>query len=139
MARHSAALPDLSVLVAVQSLEAVSASKFVAFPAFVATPNRPRYRDAWDMHWLHANGTESRTDLLQAKMRDHSAPASWLEDAAGRAGDIVRSPAFSAELRRFARRDAARKTLDSSRHMAFLAHETERLLAEAVRGLGREP
>ena len=61
------------------------------------------------------------------------------EDAAGRAGEIVRSPAFSAELRRFVRRDAAQGTLDSSRYTDFLAQETERLLGEAVRGLGREP
>ena len=93
----------------------------------------------WGLHWLRANGTEIRTDLLRAKMQDHRIPASWLEDAAGRAGDIVRSPAFSAELRRFVRRDAARKTLDSSRYLEYLAQETERLLEDAVRGLGQEP
>ena len=90
----------------------------------------------WGLHWLRANGTKIRTDLLQAKMRDHRTPPSWLENAAGKAGDIVRSPAFSAELRRFVRRDAAQKTLDSSRYMEFLAQETERLLGEAVRCLG---
>ena len=139
VARHYAALPDLDMLVAVQSREEVLANKLVAFPASVATRNRPRYRDVWDLHWLRANGTEIRTDLLQAKLRDHRTPPSWLEDAAGRAGDIVRSPAFSAELRRFVRRDAARKTLDSSRYMEYLAQETERLLEEAVRGLGQKP
>lgn len=91
------------------------------------------------MHSLRANGTEIRTDLLQAKMRHRQTPASWLEDAAGSAGEIVRSPAFRAELRRFVRRDAAQGTLDSSRYTDFLAQETERLLGEAVRGLGREP
>ena len=137
--RHYAALPDLDMLVTVQSREEVLANKLVAFPASVATRNRPRYRDVWDMHWLRGNGTEIRTDLLQAKLRDHRTPASWLEDAAGRAGDIVRSPAFSAELRRFVRRDAARETLDSSRFLEYLAYETERLLEDAVRGLGQEP
>lgn len=139
VARHYAAQPDLDMLVAVQSREEILANKLVAFPASVATRNRPRYRDVWDLHWLRANGTEIRTDLLQAKLRDHRTPPSWLEDAAGRAGDIVRSPAFSAELRRFVRRDAARKTLDSSRYMEYLAQETERLLEEAVRGLGQKP
>ena len=139
VARHYAALPDLDMLVTVQSREEVLANKLVAFPASVATRNRPRYRDVWDMHWLRANGTEIRTDLLQAKLTDHRTPPAWLEDAAGRAGDIVRSPAFSAELRRFVRRDAARKTLDSSRYMEYLAQETERLLEEAVRGLRQKP
>ncbi len=77
----------------------------------------------WGLHWLRANGTEIRTDLLRAKMQDHRIPASRLEDAAGRAGDFVRSPAFSAELRRFVRRDAARKSLDSSRYLEYLAQE----------------
>ena len=139
VARHYAALPDLDMLIAVQSREEILANKLVAFPASVATRNRPRYRDVWDMYWLRADGTEIRADLLQAKMQDHRIPRAWLEDAAGRAGEIVRSPAFSAELRRFVRRDAAQGTLDSARYMEFMAQETERLLEKAVRGLGREP
>ena len=106
MARHHAVLPDLDLLVAVQSREEVLANTLVAFPPSVATRDRPHYRDVWDMHWLRANGTEIRMDLLQAKTRDHRTPLSWLEDAVGRAGVIVRSPAFSAESRRFVRRNA---------------------------------
>ena len=112
----------------------------MAFPASVATRNRPRYRDVWDMPWLRANGTEIRTDLVQAKMRDHRTPPSWLEDAAGTAGDIVRSPAFSAELRHFGRRDAARKTLDGSRHMEFLARRKQNVYwRKACATWGRNP
>ena len=65
-------------------------------------------------------------------------PPSWLETAAGRAGEIVRSPAFSAESRRFVSRDATRETLDDPRYMEFLAEEAERLLAEVAHGLERE-
>ena len=136
--RHYDALPDLDMLIAVQSREEILASKLVAFPASVATRNRPRYRDVWDMRWLRSNGTEIRAELVRAKMLDHRTPPSWLENAVGRAGEIVRSPAFSAELRRFVSRDAARETLDNRRYMEFLAQETERLLDEAVRGLEQE-
>ena len=139
IARHYAALPDLDMLIAVQTREEVLANKLVAFASSVAARNRPRYRDVWDLRWLRANGTETRADLLRAKMRDHRTPPSWLEDAARRAGEIVRSPAFSAELRRFVSRVAARETLDRRDHMEFLAQETERLLEEAVRGLERDP
>lgn len=110
----------------------------MAFPASVATRNRPRYRDVWDMRWLRSNGTEIRAAIVWAKMRDHRVPSSWLENAAGRAEEIVRSPAFRAELRRFVSRDAAAETLDNRRYMDFLAQETERLLGEVARGLEQE-
>ena len=139
IARHYAVLPDLDMLIAVQSREEILANKLVAFPSSVATRDRPRYRDVWDMHWLRAHGTEIRADLLQAKMRDHRTPPSWLEIAANSVGDIVRSPAFGMEMRRFVSRDAAQETLDSSRSMEFLAQEAERLMEAAVRSLGREP
>ena len=137
--RHYAVLPDLDMLIAVQSREEILANKLVAFPSSVATRDRPRYRDVWDMHWLRAHGTEIRADLLQAKMRDHRTPPSWLEIAANSVGDIVRSPAFGMEMRRFVSRDAAQETLDSPRSMEFLAQEAERLMEAAVRSLEREP
>lgn len=135
IARHHDALPALDMLVAVQSREEILANKLVAFPASVATRNRPRYRDIWDMRWMRANGTEIRAELVRAKVQDHRMPPSWLETAAGRAGEIVCSPEFSAELRRFVSRAAARETLDDRRYMEFLAQDTERLLNEAARGL----
>jgi len=138
IARHYDALPDLDMLIAVQSREEILANKLVAFPSSVATRNRPRHRDVWDMRWLRLNGTDIRMELVRAKMQDHHMPPSWLEAAVGRAGGIVRSPAFSAELRRFVSRDAARNTLDDPRYMEFLAQETERLLGEVAHGLERE-
>ena len=121
------------MLLHVQSREEILASKFVAFAASVATRNRPRFRDIWDMHWLAGNGTAIRNDLVRAKMGDHRIESVWMETAASHAGGIVGSAEFAAEMRRFLLPHVAVQTLDNPLYMEFLASETERLFRTAYR------
>ncbi len=137
IARNYEVLPVLDMLVAVQSREEILASKLAAFPASVATRTRPRYRDIWDMRWLRMRNTPVRVDLLRAKLGDHRIPIDWLERAADRSEDILHSPAFSAEMRRFLQREAAQRTLDNPDYLALLAQETGMLLSGAAEALRR--
>ena len=138
IAQNYGVLRDFKLLVHVQSREEVLANKLVAFPTSLATRNRPRHRDIWDMRRLAGNGTTVRGDLVRAKLRDHRADPSWLEAAAARARAIVRSPAFVDEMRRFLLPETARRTLDDAQYMEFLAAETERLIRESLHGLAEE-
>ena len=138
IARNYDVLPALDMLVAVRSREEILADKLAAFPASVATRNRPRYRDIWDMRWLRTRNTPVRAELLRAKLRDHRIPVDWLELAAGRSEGIVRSSAFAAEMGRFLQREVARRTLDDPDYVEVLAQETASLLSEALRALERE-
>ena len=131
-------LPDYDLMVHVQSEEEILANKLVAFPASVATRNRPRYRDIWDMNWLRPRG-QLRIDLLDSKMKEHNVSPSLIDAAASRAAGIVRSPEFIAEMRRFLLPGTAADSLDSPHFMDGLAQETERLLCEAAGGLKAEP
>ena len=132
IARNYDVLHDLGTLVHVQSREEILAGKLVAFSSSVINRNRPRHRDIWDMRWLAGNGVEMRPDLVRAKARDHSALRSWMETASARAADIVRSPEFTAELRRFLPPKVAVRSLDNPQFMEFLASETERLVRTAA-------
>ncbi len=121
-------------MIHVQREEEILANKLVAFSSSVATRNRPRYRDIWDMNWLKT-GDNLRIDLLGSKMKEHSVPPSLIDEAAVEVARIVHSSAFSTEMRRFLLPKMASETLDDPRFMDGLAQETEHLLREAARGL----
>ena len=125
-------------MVHVQSAEEILANKLVAFSTSLATRNRPRYRDIWDMNWLKSR-ENLRVDLLDSKMKEHGVPPSLIDEAAVKATEIVHSSAFSMEMRRFLLPKMAAETLDEPRFMDGLAQETERLLREAARGLESTP
>ncbi len=131
IAQNYGVLRDFQMLVYVQSREEILANTLVAFPASVATRNRPRYRDVWDMRWMVGNGTAIRADLVHAKMVDRRADRAWMGLAAAKAGGIARSADFTAEMRRFLLPDTAKSTLDDARYMDFLARETRRLIEDA--------
>ena len=128
-------LPDYNLMVHVQGEEEILANKLVAFPTSVATRNRPRYRDIWDMNWLRIRGHHIRVDLLASKMKEHNVPPSLIDAAADKAAGLVHSPAFAMEMRRFLLRGTVAETLDNPPFMEGLAQETECILREAARSL----
>jgi hypothetical protein len=50
-----------------QSREEIYADKLIAF-AF--RPNRIKYRDLWDISWLHGRGIKPRLKLIPSKLND---------------------------------------------------------------------
>lgn len=51
-----------------ESREEILADKFMAL---ALRPNRMKYRDLWDIHWLTQQGTELPMDLIPKKIYDH--------------------------------------------------------------------
>ncbi len=57
------------LIIQAQSREEIYMDKLIAF-AF--RPNRVKYRDLWDMVWLHQQGLKPRFELLPNKLRDRN-------------------------------------------------------------------
>lgn len=57
------------LIIQAQSREEIYADKLLAF-AF--RPNRIKYRDLWDIAWLHGQGLKPRLELIPAKIQDRN-------------------------------------------------------------------
>ena len=57
------------LIIQAQSREEIYADKLLAF-AF--RPNRIKYRDLWDIAWLHGQGLKPRFELIPAKTQDRN-------------------------------------------------------------------
>jgi hypothetical protein len=57
------------LIIQAQSREEIYTDKLLAF-AF--RPNRIKYRDLWDMIWLHGQGLKPRFELIPDKLRDRN-------------------------------------------------------------------
>lgn len=132
-------LPDGygDVLLNVQTMEEILANKLVAFPSSVATRDRPRFRDIWDMQWLRQRNVTLRPDLVRLKIEDHAIADydARLSAAIERSERIVHSPEFRAEMLRFLPPDVVAATLDRAGFLDFLSRETGELLKQLDRGL----
>jgi predicted nucleotidyltransferase component of viral defense system len=57
------------LIIQVESLEEIYADKIVAF---ALRPNRIKYRDLWDILWLHQKGIKARFELIPKKLCDRN-------------------------------------------------------------------
>jgi predicted nucleotidyltransferase component of viral defense system len=57
------------LIIQVQSLEEIYADKLVAFALRL---NRIKYRDLWDILWLHQKGLIPRFELIPKKLQDRN-------------------------------------------------------------------
>lgn len=57
------------LIIQVESLEEIYADKIVAF---ALRSNRIKYRDLWDILWLHQKGTKPRFELIPKKLEDRN-------------------------------------------------------------------
>lgn len=124
-------LPDsyAGTFVPCQSIEEIMADKVVSF---ANSPDRPRYRDLYDLHWISGRpGVDlGRVAVLSLDKHADYGCAGTFEEFLRRgralAASAVESDAFSQQLRRF---------LPSG---AFRALGDERLLASAIGASARE-
>lgn len=59
------------LVIQAQSREEIYAEKLIAFDL---RPNRLKYRDLWDMAWLHQRGIQPQLSLIFLKLQDISIP-----------------------------------------------------------------
>ncbi len=115
---------DSRSLIHVQGRQEILASKLIAFPVSVATRNRPRHRDIWDIGWITGQGVEVVPDLVRAKASIHDMKGDWMLMAADRITTIIRSPEFSAEMHRFLPLDIIENVLENPAHLNTIARRT---------------
>ena len=97
-----------------ESREEIFADKLVAF---ALRANRVKFRDVWDLAWLHQQGVKPSIDLVPAKLQDHHCPqAQFLRvlDARRLAlrSDAGMASGFRQEMRRFLPADLVSRTAD---------------------------
>lgn len=57
------------LIIQAQSREEIYADKLVAF---ALRPNRVKYRDLWDILWLHQQGLKPKIELIPHKLQDRN-------------------------------------------------------------------
>ena len=91
------------LVIQAQSREEIYADKLLAF-AF--RPNRLKYRDFWDMIWLHQQGLKPRFELIPNKLNDRNLTSEYFIDQFNKRQKLLEEDnkleiAFKKEMHRF--------------------------------------
>lgn len=128
------------LILQVESREEIFADKLVAF---ALRPNRIKYRDLWDMAWLHQQGVKPQTDLVPAKLKDHHCEPQhfWVrldERRRSLLGDPKVVTEFQQEMRRFLPSNLVTQTVDQPAFWSFLTGLMDDLCTQVRQRLSGE-
>lgn len=123
-----------------QSQEEIYTDKLIAF-AF--RPNRIKYRDLWDIVWLHGKGLKPRLELIPHKLRDrHHTIDYFLRLFDERLNLLKDKPAMAAEFKqemhRFLPAEQINKTLAQENLWAFITYLIEDLGRQIQKNIGNQ-
>lgn len=112
------------LIIQAQSREEIYADKLIAF-AF--RPNRIKYRDLWDIVWLHGQGIKPRLELIPNKLRDrHQAIDYFLKLFEDRMKLLEEEPRmeteFKQEMIRFLPKEQISRFLEQDNSWAFITY-----------------
>ncbi|HAT3809016.1 TPA: nucleotidyl transferase AbiEii/AbiGii toxin family protein [Morganella morganii] len=116
------------LIIRVEELAEVMADKLVSFPA---TTSYIRYRDMWDLVWLHQQGAKPDAELVMKKITDYKINdkfAEWLQARIESLPSLVASEKFRGEMRRFLPVSVADRTLLQPDFLDFLQITLHELL-----------
>lgn len=125
------------LIIQAQSREEIYTDKLLAF-AF--RPNRLKYRDLWDIAWLHQQGIKPNLALVLPKLNDRNyAMSEFLERFHARQAlvktDTKLAAAFKQEMQRFLFADDVNRALEQNQLWEAIAHlldDLERQLTELI-------
>lgn len=128
------------LILQVESREEIFADKLVAF---ALRPNRIKYRDLWDMAWLHQQGVKPQTDLVPAKLKDHHCePQQFWVRLDERRRSLLGNPKvvteFQQEMRRFLPSNLVTQTVDQPAFWSFLTGLMDDLCTQVRQRLSGE-
>ena len=97
-----------------QSREEIYADKLLAF---ALRPNRVKYRDLWDIAWLHGQNIQPRLTLIPQKTKDRNLALSYFVKEFQERNKLLTSSQamaeeFKQEMRRFIPSDPTKKGQD---------------------------
>ena len=117
------------LIIQAQSREEIYADKLLAF-AF--RPNRLKYRDLWDMVWLHGQGLTPKLELVPAKLKDRNATIEYFLRLFDERKDFLKNNAkirseFNQEMRRFLPLNQINKIIEQDNFWDFIVYLIEDL------------
>ena len=117
------------LIIQAQSREEIYMDKLIAF-AF--RPNRIKYRDLWDILWLHGQGLKPKFELLPAKLDDRNYSKEYFLKIYHDRTQILRNmpetaSEFKKEMQRFLPQEHVTKTLGQENLWSFIVDLMEDL------------
>lgn len=101
------------LIVQAQTREEIYADKLIAF---ALRENRIKYRDVWDIMWLHSQGIKPRLELVTHKLQDRRCQPSQFLDLFAARVELMRTDSklareFQHEMMRFLTAEQVKNTL----------------------------
>jgi predicted nucleotidyltransferase component of viral defense system len=123
------------LILQVQSREEIYTDKLLAF-AF--RPNRIKYRDLWDIIWLHQQGFKPRIELIPLKLQDRNYTIEYFFSLFDKRQKLLKendkmSSEFKQEMSRFLPASQISKTLEQDNLWGFIVYLIEDL-GNQIRG-----
>ena len=115
------------LVIQVQSREEIYADKLVAF---ALRPNRIKYRDLWDIIWLHQQGLKPRIELIPHKLKDRHYTRDYFLSLFDDRKKLLTenkniSSEFTKEMRRFLSTEQINQTLEKDDLWPFITYLIE--------------
>lgn len=110
------------LIIYAQSLEEIYADKLIAF---ALRPNRLKYRDLWDISWMHSQGKKPKFDLIPLKIKDRRSSMQDFLNLFNERLQLMKKgnsldKEFNAEMQRFLPGQIIQSTLMQSGYWHFL-------------------
>lgn len=125
------------LIIQAQSREEIYADKLIAF---ALRPNRIKYRDLWDILWLHGQGLKPRLELIPKKLNDRHSTMEHFSDLFAERLRMLKegtkmAEEFKQEMHRFLPIEHINKTLEQEGLWGFLTYLIEDLGSQIRRAL----
>lgn len=112
-----------SLVIQAQSREEIYADKLIAF---ALRPNRLKYRDLWDMVWLHQQGLKPRLELIPNKLQDRHLTLGYFLKQFGIRQKLLNDEKlaleFNNEIQRFLPAEKMTKLADQGNLWSFIIY-----------------
>ncbi|MEK6734647.1 MAG: nucleotidyl transferase AbiEii/AbiGii toxin family protein [Pseudomonadota bacterium] len=117
------------LIIQAQSREEIYVDKLLAF---ALRSNRLKYRDLWDISWLHGQGLKPRFELIPAKLRDRNINIESFLKLFDERTKLLKENnkmalEFKQEIQRFLPINQINKTLEQDNLWSFIAYLIEDL------------
>ena len=137
LSRNYDILPDgySETVVQVETLPEIMADKLVSFPA---ATRHIRYRDMWDLVWLHQQGAAPDIELIRSKLSDYQLLTTFTELLQARIDSIepiIATGKFQAEMKRFIPAPVYNRTIGQPDFMVYLGNTLKDLLSDVRHNL----
>lgn len=112
------------LIIQAQSREEIYADKLLAF---ALRPNKIKYRDLWDIIWLHQQGIKPHMELIPNKLNDRGiSPKEFIKLYNERERDLAKgkklSQEFKKEMLRFLPPDRINKIINQKDYWTFIVN-----------------